>query len=334
MLKYLIAGISFINADDERTSQVIVNMFLNSGLKLVDMIYLDEMKRGNFTLLGEKEALISAIKKGFKKISSFSKKNNEQLRISLISFFPLRHENMDEAKVFVLENLKDLSDVYQKGIIPIGYLATQNNPPFINYYTQMEPEIYQKQIISKKRYLQIGQDFVQSEKNILYVGVKPYSIVIYLKVMIENPAVIDEVCEKLIQFGRINYEYGDNQNIKEGPSFLKIAHTYSVLKDTVTIAIKVNDYIKMPVHKILIYIYDLLEKNGCIPYDAEFATPIPLEVIKLAGEDLFSDIKSPEDLSREIREVLSMFRFNIESIFEYPSMIIEKRLNLSDILIR
>ncbi|MCK5074973.1 MAG: hypothetical protein KAR38_01295, partial [Calditrichia bacterium] len=250
------------------------------------------------------------------------------------SFSPLRMNKIKELNAHVKEYLDEFVEITGKGIISLGYLTPPVLPPHLRFYSNLQDEDFKKYLAENNSFITHGRKFVEKKDDIIFVITRSYPVVLYLKIALDEVSVLEKLVKKLNQFGKVNLiglNKKNKENKKEKYSLLSTAHTYSVPNDTAVLAVKINDYIKIPVHKVMIYIYDILEKNDCIPYDAEFGFPIPSEVIKIASEDLFFDKESPAELSKEIKKVFTLFRFDIDSIFGYPSMLLEKKYNITDI---
>lgn len=337
MLKYIIVNITINNIPDtllKNRREEFIDRFLNETIKLVDCFWEEEKNQVILTLLSNKTQIMGLILKVLKTefFNPKSLKDKKELPIiKSLSFYPLRMEKIDELNHYINEHLPQISKISPKGIVPLGYLVSTDHPPIISYYKNIKNDDFMKKLQQDDSFISHGVKFVKNKEDIIYITTKPYPVVFYLKIAMDEVNVIEKICKKLKKFGKVNIIGSDNENKNEEYSLLNTAHTYSVPNDTATIAVKINDYLKIPFHKVMIYIYDILDKNDCIPFEAEFGFPIPSEVIKIASEDLFYDKESPAELSKEIEKVLTLFRFDIDNIFGYPSMLLEKKYNITDI---
>ncbi len=332
MIHYFIANISFDRIPDVKKAEKIGEKFVNASVKLIDFIYDAEKKHLNFSILGAHNLLLPLVEKRLKTLAKELKSDaqDDVPVLSVISFSPMQIAHIDEMSDIIDEHLKDFSQILRKGIVTFGNLADKNKIPFLKYYLNMEADEFMKRSATEEGFVKYGKEFVKERDDVLLVGVKPFPVVIFIKIAIDRPKVIENLTKKLDKFGKINYLiHHDKKQIVEEDTVLDMSYTYSVPRDTAVLAIKIKDYVKIPIHKIMIYIYDILDKHGCIPFDAEFAYPIPSEVIRIASKELFDKKVPMAELSKEIKKVLTIFRFDIESIFQYPSMILEKRYNIS-----
>jgi len=336
VLKYIITNITisnFPNLEEIEQLEAFIDRFLNKKLNLIDFHTDGQENKVFITLLSQKDEIKKVVLKILKdNIFKENAKVKTPAHLYSISFFPLRMEKIQQLNEYVSAFIPEIAKTTGKGILTLGYLAPKEQPPFRRHYSSMDESEFLKTIKKKPKIVPFGIETIQSKNDIIYVATKPYPVVFYIKIAMDDAEIIDNIFDKLKKYVKQKYTRKINSAAVDEYPLVCTADVFSVPHDTATIAVKINDYVQIPFHKVMIYIYDVLEKKDCIPFDAEFGFPIPSEVIKIASEDLFYDKESPAELSKEIEEVLRLFRFDNDSFFGYPSMLLEKKYNITDIL--
>lgn len=312
MNNFSVLHIKFVKMPSHLKDEIL-EWFSSEKVKVIDVVTIPEQESTIFSFLGDFSLLLEDLIR-------FPMKYNQivQKYLYSISFNPLRLAELSDLVVYLRKNIQRLNNTIQHPFIYLGYLKHLKSPRYIIFSPEELQKIDFVHNPKYSKYIQVGKSYLP--KRPIFVGVKPYSILIFIKAAIEDVKGLRIIKSKVGDFFK-------HPKISNSP-LVKFSYVTNEAMTIAKIGLKIIDYYKYPVHKVMIYIYDLFEKHGIVPVEAEFGYPIPRDVIKNAMEDLFTKQDKDVPPSTEILKTLNLFRFNIETIFEYPSYILEKRFEL------
>lgn len=308
-----ICHLKFLDTDRERLTTM-AEWFILSGLKIFDLLHREETSSFSVSLLGSFRELQAQL---FRFAEEFSEEASENL--AGLSFNPLQTRLLKQQAVELKNLLPDFSSAFQRPVISLGYLKNFQKP-----YSWFISVSEMKELLEKKdktilKAITAGSEFLPATP-LLFI-LKPLPIIVYIKAAIESLESIHLLQDKMENFAK---------KMAAGTAFPLIQFSY-VSNDALTIAtiaVKIVDYKKIPVHKALIFLYDQFDRQGIVPVEAEFGLPFPVEIFQTAIDELFSGAAEGKTPATELLNTLELFRFNITNIFDYPPMIIEKRFGI------
>ncbi|GAB4167912.1 MAG: hypothetical protein Kow00108_00650 [Calditrichia bacterium] len=311
MINFIAIHFKFVEVSSVELIESFIDWFCQDQIKLYDNFNQPDTQDYTVSFVGIDSFIFDKLFKVKKKSPLLAKKH-------LVSIFlnPRKSSDLENLVLNVRKKSLELTDSFERPLIYSGYLKHLSSPRFLPFHKSDIIRSEKKEQF--ERYIQTGKKY--SEAFPLVIGVKPFPVVIYIKAALDSPKKLTEIIEKVTSFRskKLKYHY----------PLISMTYLLNESLTTATFALKVFDYKILPLHKVMIFIYDLFESEGIIPYQAEFAYPIPMDVIQSAIEDMMGTFSEDLTPTTEILDSFRLFRFDIEEIFEYPSYILEKRYDI------
>jgi hypothetical protein len=313
MLDFMILHLKWYDLSQSKKNKIL-NYFLNDNIKLIDAVSSDVENTTTLSLLAEKNFLIEKLIQLNLQHSMITKNHLYSIILN-----PLRIGDLKKTAEFIRENKKRLFNSIQRPVIHSGYLTNEKKPVYFRWH---KPEfVFKGKIKWEQETIPMECNQFQNLPPV-YFALSPYPIIIFIKVAIESAQVLQSLKERLEKFIK------KKTSKKISVPLLQFSYTTNEAMTIGKIALKISDYKIFPVHNVMIFLYDQFEKINIVPVEAEFGLPVPMDIIQTAIDDLFSNLEAGITPSTEMIKTLTLFRFNIEEIFEYPSYILEKRFDL------